>query len=306
VPPRTFRGRSMTTLMAQVRAELGDDAVIHGVQSVRGPDGATLVEITCEAAGGADAPALPRPPRAAPAPAPTVALPAAERDVAAAASPSPSRLRPWARQGLGGPDVLAFVGPTGAGKTTTVAKLAAHPRLFPQYSVGLLCLDTYRVGAVEQLAAYAGLARRPLEVAYDAADLRGALDRLGGLDVILVDCPGRGPRAERDLAAVRDLLRRLAPTEVHVVLPAGLREDLARRALGTYRQMGASHLLVTKTDEYPDDWGHFELAVEAGLPMRWIGDGQAVPQDLRSAAPRLDAARASARGRAGRRVEAVA
>jgi flagellar biosynthesis protein FlhF len=81
------------------------------------------------------------------------------------------------------------------------------------------------------------------------------------------------------------------------VLPAGLQGDLVRRTVPLYRRYGATHLLVTKLDECPEDWTPFDVAAEERLPMRWITDGQEVPRDLRAAAPRLLAAVASLRVR---------
>ena len=98
----------------------------------------------------------------------------------------------------------------------------------------------------------------------------------------------------------------IKPREVHLALPAGLQRDVARRLLDHYVARGASHLLATKVDEVPDDWTLFDLAAERGVSMRWLADRQRVPQDLRSAAPRLDAARASLRSRRFRLGEDVA
>jgi flagellar biosynthesis protein FlhF len=119
--------------------------------------------------------------------------------------------------------------------------------------------------------------------------------------VLLIDCPGRGPRAQRDADAVRELVTALGAHEVHLALPAGMQREVAARLLDHHTERGVTHLLATKVDEVPDDWTLFDLAAERRLPMRWLSDGQRVPQDLRSAAPRLEAAQASARGRRSER-----
>jgi flagellar biosynthesis protein FlhF len=183
--------------------------------------------------------------------------------------------------------VIALVGPTGAGKTTTVAKLATHPRVFGGTQVGILCLDTYRIGAVEQARIYAEIARLPFAVAYDARDAEAALRRLSGCETVLVDTAGRGPRLREDAVETWSALRALLPSEVHLTLPAGIQPRLARRVLAQHRGAGVTHLLATKLDECPDDLGVFELALEHGLPMRWITDGQEVPGDLQPALPAL-------------------
>ena len=159
--------------------------------------------------------------------------------------------------------------------------------------MGLLSFDTYRVGAVEQLQTYAELARVPLEVAWAPGEVRSALRRLGDVEVVLIDTPGRGPRNRRDSEQVDRCLRAVEPDEVHVTVPAGLRRELAFGTIASYRERGATHLIATKLDEYDGDWTLFELAAECRMPMRWVTDGQEVPTDVRSASPRLLAALAS-------------
>jgi flagellar biosynthesis protein FlhF len=186
--------------------------------------------------------------------------------------------------------VIVLVGPTGAGKTTTIAKLAAHPRVFGRRGVGLLTLDTYRVGAVDQLRTYAGIAELPLEVVHETAELAPALRRLRSRRVILVDTPGRSPRRRAETDLLQHWLFCLHPDEIHLVLPAGTRPDLARALIARHVAAGATHLLATKLDEISGDGTLFDLAAAARLPMRWVTDGQEVPFDLRAARHALLAA----------------
>jgi flagellar biosynthesis protein FlhF len=189
--------------------------------------------------------------------------------------------------------VVALVGPTGAGKTTTIAKLANHPQAFGGQRVGMLCLDTYRIGGVEQSRQYAELAKLPFEVVWEAKDIARAMRRMRDCAVVLVDTPGRGPRAAADLRETQERLLAIMPDEVHLVLPAGLQRSLARRVVSVHLPLGVTHLLATKLDEYPDERGLFELARQFGLPMRWITDGQEVPRDLQ-VAPQTPGVRMSA------------
>jgi flagellar biosynthesis protein FlhF len=263
VPTETFHGPDFTTLLAQAQAALGEDAVVISSRRVSN-DPAFGFELVAGDAGSTIPRRLPRP---------------------AAARPRPARV-PDALPALrdGSPYVVALVGPTGAGKTTTIAKLANHPDVFGGHPVGLLCLDTYRIGAVEQSRIYAELSHVPLEVVYETRELKRAMRRLSGCEVVLVDTAGRGPAAREDAAATRAALRELPADEVHLALPAGLQPRLARRLVDDFREWGVTHLLPTKLDELPDDDSLFELAVSCGLSVRWAADGQEVPADLRAVA----------------------
>jgi flagellar biosynthesis protein FlhF len=196
-------------------------------------------------------------------------------------------VRPW---------VVALVGPTGAGKTTTIAKLATNPLAFGNCRVGLIGLDTYRVGAVEQLETYADLADLPVEIAYSEAEVTRAVARLHDCEIVLVDTPGRGPRNTADTEAIHAWLALLAPDEVHLTLPAAQLPAVTRRMVRAYDHFGVTHLLATKLDEYPAETAIFTIAQEHARRMRWVTDGQEVPGDLRAAAEEMARALASRDG----------
>jgi flagellar biosynthesis protein FlhF len=269
VPTETFYGPDFTTLLAQAQAAFGEDAVVISTRRVS-RDRATGCELVAADAGSVAPRRLP------------AAAPARPRPVPAP-GPAPTGGSESAR-GAGGPRVVALVGPTGAGKTTTIAKLANHPDVFGGRLVGLLSLDTYRIGAVEQSRIYAELSGIPLEVVYEPRELKRAMRRLARCEIVLVDTAGRGPAARDDAAATRAALRELPADEVHLTLPAGLQPRLARRLVDDFREWGVTHLLPTKLDEAPGDDSLFELAASCGLPVRWAADGQEVPADLRAAA----------------------
>jgi flagellar biosynthesis protein FlhF len=201
--------------------------------------------------------------------------------------PAPSLPKAEGGRGRSGPFVLAVVGPTGAGKTTTAAKLALHPIAFGARRVGFLTLDTYRVGALEQIQQYAEVTNLPLEVAYDAREVPGALQRLGECELIIVDTPGRSPRARDANSQWQALLRAVSPDETHLVVPATLRADAVATLVASLAPCRLSHAIVTKLDELHDERAVADVAARLALPIRWVTDGQAVPADLQRGGPRI-------------------
>ena len=266
MPLKTLVGSNVPTLLKQAQAAIGPDAVILHVRRIRTPAGEEFEVAAADPATALRAPVVS-----------TSVSPAQEL----IAPPSPRS----------GALVIALVGPTGGGKTTTLAKLANHPRVFGPRRVGLLGLDTYRIGALEQLRTYAELAGLPFAVAYSADDLPTARAKLPGCEVILVDTAGRSPKNRLDRDFTDDLLRQLGPHEVHLTIPAATPVPIARRLLREARLPAPTHLLVTKLDEAPDEAGVFELAVDLSLPIRWVTDGQEVPFDLASASEQMTAIR---------------
>lgn len=259
-----FSGPDLGRVAERARRTLGDDALILHTRTNRG-GGLTAVEVLA---------------------APPELVARARARLEAPPLPVVFRKRD------GAPFVIALVGPTGAGKTTTAAKLAVRPGLFPGARTGLLTLDTYRVGGIEQLSTYAELAAIPFEVVYDLREIESAMARLAEVcDVVIVDTPGRSPASAALTERWRSLLDAVTPDEVHLVLPALLRHDLAQHHVLSYQptfvHRGATHLLLTKVDEVPQASGVTDLAIAIDLPTRWVADGQEVPADLKPAVPRL-------------------
>ena len=264
LPAERFRGADLSRVADRARRSLGDDVMILHTRTVR-DGGVPMVEVLA---------------------APGYAI---DR-VRACLEPRPLPLA--LRKADGRPFCIALVGPTGAGKTTTAAKLAVRRGMFGANRTGLLTIDTYRVGGMEQLATYAELADVPFEVVYEAREVEGAIRRLSAdCDVIIVDTPGRSPASAELTERWRSLLDTIAPDEVHLVLPASLRADLAvdiGRAYAPSRtHCGATHVLLSKLDEVPRESGATDLALSLEMPTRWITDGQDVPADLKPGVPRL-------------------
>jgi flagellar biosynthesis protein FlhF len=179
--------------------------------------------------------------------------------------------------------VVALVGPTGVGKTTTIAKLAAHYRLREKCRVGLVTVDTYRIAAVEQLKTYAEIMDVPLEVVATPLQMRDALQRLSGLDLVLIDTAGRSPRDAVRLAELRRLLAESQADEVHLVLSAVAGADTIDVACEAFSTVGASALILTKLDEAVSlDWLP-ALVARHRLPLSYTTSGQNVPDDIQPA-----------------------
>lgn len=180
--------------------------------------------------------------------------------------------------------VRALVGPTGVGKTTTAAKMAAVASLVEGRTVGLICLDQYRVGASEQLQRYADLIGIPMENANDAKGFDRALRRLSRADLVLVDTAGRSPRDMVGIQQTADTLRGAGEmVEVHLCVPASMRES---ELVGTIERQGASspsRLVVTKLDEANFCGGVLAAYVHSGLPLSYFTNGQRVPEDIEAA-----------------------
>ncbi len=305
----TFRGARVPELFSQARSALGPDAVILSVRRLDGadfevaaadPEAAAAIRARAavrakalrrqspveidtvggwgvdpgEIAGGFRLPAA-----AAPA-SPEAALPAAGGVPPRVANQVPRT--PPVPSAKGRPLVIALVGPTGAGKTTTAAKLSRNAAAFAGRRVGVLTLDGFRARALDQLRSYPGLSAFSMAAAFTRADIRPALKQMKGMDVVLVDTPGRGPRGHEDAVRIRECLWALRPDEVHFVLPAGLSTAAGLRAFGEARSFSPTHLLPTKLDEYPEDVAILSLARRLGLATRWAADGQRVPGDLRA------------------------
>jgi len=179
--------------------------------------------------------------------------------------------------------VVALVGPTGVGKTTTIAKLAAHYRLREQCSVGLITVDTYRIAAVEQLKTYAEIMDLSLEVVATPREMRAAVGHLADVDLVLIDTAGRSPRDAVRLSELRELLAESQADEVHLVLSAASGPDSIDIAAGAFSTVGASALVLTKLDEAVSlDWLPV-LLKRHRLPLSYTTNGQNVPDDIQPA-----------------------
>lgn len=179
--------------------------------------------------------------------------------------------------------VVALVGPTGVGKTTTVAKLAANFKLAHGFRPGLVTVDTYRIAAVEQLRTYAEIIDLPLAVANSPSEMARAIDELGDVDVVLIDTAGRSPRDEVKIRELADFLAAARPDETHLVLSAVAGERSLRSAVERFALVHADRLILTKLDEADGLGGVLAVLGQADRPVSYLTTGQAVPDDIEPA-----------------------
>ncbi len=175
---------------------------------------------------------------------------------------------------------VALVGPTGVGKTTTIAKLAAEYLVNRSQNVALVTIDTYRIAAVEQLKVYGGIMNLSVEVVYSPEQLQEAFARHQDKDLILIDTSGRSPR---DQASIEELLTFVGPgsgAELHLVLSATNRDLELRETIRRFSRLPLKHLIMTKLDECDQCGTLVNVPVSHNLPLSYVTNGQRVPEDL--------------------------
>lgn len=179
--------------------------------------------------------------------------------------------------------VVALVGPTGVGKTTTLAKLAANFRLRDGLRVGLVTVDTYRVAAVEQLRTYAELIDLPMQVVTQPAEMSHALNELADLDLVLIDTAGRSPRDDVRIRELRAVLEAAAIDEVHLVLSLASGLPALKTAAANFQPVGITSLILTKLDESAGCGPLLQAARQLKTPVSYLTTGQNVPEDIEPA-----------------------
>lgn len=186
----------------------------------------------------------------------------------------PIRVTPGTRR------IVALVGPTGVGKTTTIAKLAANFHLREKQRVGLITVDTYRIAAVDQLRTYADIIDLPMEVVSTPREMRAAIARLSGLDLILMDTAGRSPQDDLRIQELKTMLNEAHADEVHVVLSAVASTASMKQAAERFAEIGATSMLLTKLDETTGLGNILPVLRGSKLSLSYITNGQNVPGDI--------------------------
>ncbi len=183
-----------------------------------------------------------------------------------------------------GPKVVALVGPTGAGKTTTLAKLAARFKLQQNKKVAMVSLDTYRMGACEQLESYGELMQVPVSLAADRKEFTRIMQKHRDQDIVLVDTMGKSHRDPDYCRQLKHVLNAAPEVETHLVQSATSQEPVVNECFKQFAPLGIDRVLFTKLDEAV----HFGLlinsAVRHRIPYSYFTMGQRVPEDIEVAA----------------------
>lgn len=179
--------------------------------------------------------------------------------------------------------IVALVGPTGVGKTTTLAKLAAHFALERGLRVGLITSDTFRIAAIEQLRTYAQILGIPVYTVERAEDAARALKETVDCDLVLVDTGGRNHRDKARMVELRELLAVLNPDETHLVVSANTNPRDAFEMMEHYLPLGVNRFTFTKLDEASSPGLILNIRMKYDKPVGYLTHGQSVPDDIISA-----------------------
>jgi flagellar biosynthesis protein FlhF len=179
--------------------------------------------------------------------------------------------------------IIALIGPTGVGKTTTIAKLAAIGGLSKKRKIGLITLDDKRIGAIAQLEVYSRILGIQMEVASSKEEVLKSLQKLKRKDIVLIDTPGISQKDTHQLGELRDLLDNVGPVEIHLLLSAVTKEKDFNRILDKFRVISIDSLIFTKLDESGEYGDLLNQLIRTKIPVSYFTNGPQVPEDIQVA-----------------------
>ncbi len=182
-----------------------------------------------------------------------------------------------------GPGVFTFLGPTGVGKTTTLAKLAAYLKIRRQMGLGIISLDTYRIGAVDQLQTYARILEVPFSVAQSKTELTGVLDDFRHCDAVLIDTTGRNYLDRAHVRRLHSVFHNAPRLSHFLVLSATAKDEDLKQTIVHFGEININSLIFTKLDETFHHGCILNQLLRFNYPISFMGTGQRVPEDIEPA-----------------------
>ena len=178
---------------------------------------------------------------------------------------------------------INVLGPTGVGKTTTIAKMAARSVLEKKKKVGFITTDTYRIAAIEQLKTYAGLLQAPVEIVYNAEDYKKAIEKLDYLDVIFIDTAGRNYKEVKYVNDLQQLINFNEQAESFLVVSLTAKERDIESIIEQFDKVPIGKFIFTKLDETNSIGAMFNLMIKYKKGLAYYTNGQEVPEDIEQA-----------------------
>lgn len=180
---------------------------------------------------------------------------------------------------------VVLVGPTGVGKTTTIAKLAGRLSLIEKKKVGLITIDTYRIGAVEQLKTYADIMNIPFKVVLSIKEMETAVKAMNSCDVILIDTTGRSSKNTMQISELRAFIEKVATDNIHLVISSTTKTKDVDSIVEGYNVLNYNNVIITKLDETSTYGSILNILDAAKKPLSFITTGQNVPDDIKCISP---------------------
>lgn len=177
--------------------------------------------------------------------------------------------------------VMVLVGPTGVGKTTTIAKLAGRFALIEKKKVGLITVDTYRIGAVDQLRTYADIMNIPFKVVFSIKDMEAAVDSMKDCDIVLVDTTGRSSKNKMQISELRAFIDKTHSDNLHLVMSCTTKNSDIKSIVEGYEVLNYNNIIITKLDETTTYGSMLNILNEAQKPLSYVSIGQNVPDDIK-------------------------